>query len=86
MNQPSSLKTKWRAGLGLAMTATAIYGLSLAGLRAADPNSGKTANAEKPAQKKPEKKKFSGADLYAMHRCFVRTFLLSLLRMSDKRP
>ena len=67
MKRLSSLKWQWRAGLGLAVTAAAIYALSLTCLPAADPTPDKEAKTEKPAEKKAEKKKFSGADLYAMH-------------------
>jgi hypothetical protein len=67
MNRLNSLKPPWRAGLGLALTAAAIYALSLACLTAADPNPDKEVKTEDQKPKKAEKKKFSGADLYAMH-------------------
>ena len=67
MNRLSSLKMQWRAGVALAVTAVGIYTFSLAGLTAADPGSDKEVKTEKEAPKKTEKKKFSGADLYAMH-------------------
>jgi len=67
MNRLSSLKSQWRASLGFALTAAAIYALSLACLTAADPNPDKDVKTGKPTEKKAEKKKFSGADLYAMH-------------------
>jgi hypothetical protein len=67
MNALNSLNPPWRAGLGLALTAVVTYSLSLACLTAADPNPDKDAKTENQKPKKEEKKKFSGADLYAMH-------------------
>jgi mono/diheme cytochrome c family protein len=67
MNRVSSLKPKWRAGCALAAIAAAIYTLSLVCLTAADPTPDKEVKTETQTQKKAEKKKFSGADLYAMH-------------------
>ena len=67
MNRLNSLKPQWRAGLVLAVMAAAIYALSAVCLTAADPSPDKDAKTEKQTQKKAEKKKFSGADLYAMH-------------------
>ena len=67
MKRLSFLIPHRRVVLGVAVTA-AIYAASLLYLPAADPNSADTsAKTEKPAPKKAEKKKFSGADLYAMH-------------------
>ncbi len=66
MNRFSSLRSQWRAGLVLAGVAAAIYAVSAVSLAAADPTPDKDAKTEKQA-KKAEKKKFSGADLYAMH-------------------
>ena len=67
MNRFCSTKPQWRAGLGLAVLAVAIYASSLVYLRAADPEPDKAPKAEATTAKKAEKKKFSGADLYAMH-------------------
>jgi len=66
MNRLSSLNPQWRAGLVLAALSAAIYALSAVCLTAADPSPDKDAKTEKQTQKKAEKK-FSGADLYAMH-------------------
>ena len=66
MNRLSFLKPQWRPALGLVMIA-AICALSLVCLRAADATSEKEVKPDNQTQKKAEKKKFSGADLYAMH-------------------
>jgi hypothetical protein len=63
MKRLDSAKSRWWAGVGLALLATALFGLSGLGLKAADSTSAKDA---KPA-KKAEKKKLTGAELYAMH-------------------
>ena len=67
MNRFSSVKARWRASLGFAVLGVAIFVSSLAYLQAADPAPDKATKAEPTTAKKAEKKKFSGADLYAMH-------------------
>ena len=66
MKRFSFRKPHGRPIVGFALTA-AICGLSVFCLTAADPSTDKDAKAEKEPPKKVEKKKFSGADLYAMH-------------------
>lgn len=67
MNRFYCIKPRWRADLGLVLLAAALCASSPVYLRAADPAPDKHAKAEATTAKKAEKKKFSGADLYAMH-------------------
>jgi mono/diheme cytochrome c family protein len=63
MKRFNCFKSQLRAGLSLAFVAGAVYALSVGCITAADPKPEKEAKAEK----KPQKKTLSGADLYAMH-------------------
>jgi mono/diheme cytochrome c family protein len=68
-----ALKPRLRGGLALALMAAAIYAVSLLWVTGAD------ATAEKKADAKPEakaKKKFTGAELYAIHcnRCHAERY------------
>jgi hypothetical protein len=73
MKQSSSSKPRLRAGIGLAIVAGAIYVASILLLGAADTKADKTAQSEKaaPANKKTpkkiERKKLTGAELYAIN-------------------
>jgi nitrate/TMAO reductase-like tetraheme cytochrome c subunit len=73
MKRISSSKPRLRAGVGLAVVAGAIYVASIALVGGADAKTDKTAKSETVAQsekktpKKAQKKKLTGADLYAIH-------------------
>lgn len=67
MNRLHLLKSFVGAAFGLAFITAALYAASLSHVAAADPKPEKEAKPEKPAAKKAEPKKWSGADLYAMH-------------------
>ena len=73
MERISSSKSRRRAGVGLALVAGAIYVASIALVGGADAKTDKAAKPDKVAQsekktpKKAQKKKLTGADLYAMH-------------------
>ena len=73
MKRVGSLKTRLRAGVWLAVVAGAIYVPSIAFVGAADTQADKAAKPEKaaPAEKKTpktaQKKKLTGAELYAVH-------------------
>jgi mono/diheme cytochrome c family protein len=73
MKRISSLKPRLRAGVGLAVVAGAMYVASIALVGGADTKADKAAKPEKVAQsekktpKKAEKKKLTGAELYAVH-------------------
>ncbi len=63
MNPSKYLKPGLRTGACLALAATVIYALTLTGLTAADPKPAPEAKASK----KVEKKKLTGAELYAIN-------------------
>lgn len=69
MNRLSSLQSRVRAGVSLAVLAAALYAVCTPGLQAADP---------KPEKKtaKAEKKKLTGSELYAIHcaRCHAERY------------
>lgn len=73
MKRISSSKPRLQAGVGLAVIAGAMYVASILLVGAADAKADKAAQSEKVAQsdkqkpKKSEKKKLTGADLYAIH-------------------
>jgi hypothetical protein len=73
MRRVSLLKLRLRAGIGLAVFAGAIYVASIAQVGGADAQTDKAAKSEKVAQsdkgteKKAQKKKLTGAELYAVH-------------------
>ena len=73
MRQISSLKPRLRAGVGLAVVAGAMYVASLSLLGAADTKVDPAAQPKQAAQsdkqtpKKAQKKKLTGAELYAIH-------------------
>jgi cytochrome c5 len=73
MKRVSSLKPRLGAGVGLAVVAGALYVASIALVGGADAKTDKAAKPEKVAQseaktpKKAQKKKLTGADLYAVH-------------------
>jgi mono/diheme cytochrome c family protein len=73
MKRISSLKLRLRAGVGLAVVAGVMYVASIALVGGADTQTDKAAKPEKVAQTdkktptKAQKKKFTGADLYAVH-------------------
>ena len=73
MERISSSKPRRRAGVGLALVAGAIYVASIALVGGADAKADKAAKPEKTAQsekqtpKKAQKKKLTGAELYAVH-------------------
>lgn len=73
MKRISSSKPRLRAGIGLAVVAGAMYVASIPLVGAADTKANKAAQSEKVTQsvkqkpKKAEKKKLTGADLYAIH-------------------
>jgi mono/diheme cytochrome c family protein len=73
MKRVSSLKPRLWAGVGLVVVAGAMYVASIALVGAADTKADKAAKLEKVAQaenktpKKAQKKKLTGAELYAVH-------------------
>ena len=73
MRRVSLLKLRLRAGAGLALAAGAIYVASIALVGGADTQTDKTAKPEKVAKSdkdtasKTQKKKLTGAELYAIH-------------------
>ena len=73
MKRISSSKPRLQAGVGLAVIAGAMYVASILLVGAADAKADKAAQSEKVVQsdkqkpKKSEKKKLTGADLYAIH-------------------
>jgi mono/diheme cytochrome c family protein len=73
MKRISSLKLRLRAGAGLAVVAGTLYVASIALVGGADAKADKAAKPEKAAQsdtqtpKKAQKKKLTGAELYAVH-------------------
>ena len=73
MKRISSSKPRLQARVGLAVIAGAMYVASILLVGAADAKADKAAQSEKVAQsdkqkpKKSEKKKLTGADLYAIH-------------------
>ena len=71
MNRLSSLKPQLRAGAGLALVATVIYGASIALVAGADTNAPTAKVADSKVEKKTEKKvaakKLTGAELYAIN-------------------
>ena len=73
MKRVSSLKPRLGAGVGLAVVAGALYVASIALVGGADAKADKSAKPEKAAQsekqtpKKAQKKKLTGAELYAVH-------------------
>ena len=73
MKQISPLKPRLRAGVGVAVVAGALYVASIALVGGADAKTDKAAKPDKAAQsekkapKKAEKKKLTGAELYAIH-------------------
>jgi hypothetical protein len=73
MKRFSSLKPRLRAGVGLAVVVGTMYAASIALVGGADAQADKTAKPEKAAQPdkmapaKTQKKKLTGADLYAIH-------------------
>jgi mono/diheme cytochrome c family protein len=67
MKRFSSLKPRLRAGAGLAMVAAAIYAGSLVFVTGAETKPEKDAKPEKKADKRAEKKKPTGAELYAIN-------------------
>ena len=73
MKRISSSKPRLQAGVGLAVIAGAMYVAFIPLVGAADTKAEKAAQSEKVAQsdkqkpKKSEKKKLTGADLYAIH-------------------
>ncbi len=66
-------KPRLQVGVTLAVVAGAMYVASIPLVGAADAKTGKAAQTEKPGPsakqkpKKPEKKRLTGADLYAIH-------------------
>jgi mono/diheme cytochrome c family protein len=73
MKRISSFKLRLRAGAGLAVVAGTLYVASIALVGGADAKADKAAKPEKTAQsekqtpKKAQKKKLTGAELYAVH-------------------
>ena len=73
MRQISSLKRRLRTGVGVALVVGAMYVASVSLLGAADTKADPAAKPEKPTQsdkqtpKKAQKKKLTGAELYAIH-------------------
>ncbi len=64
----SLLRDRLRAGIGLAaITAALCCGISSHSIVAADSKPAKETTPAKKAEKKTEKKKLSGSDLYAIH-------------------
>jgi hypothetical protein len=82
MNRLSSLKRRLTAGLGLGMIVAALYAFSAAWVAGADakdekaPASSKESKPAKEPKKKAEKKKLTGAELYAIHcnRCHAERY------------
>ncbi len=62
-----SPRTQIRTAACLALALAAIYAVSVTCLNAADPKPDKQAKAEAKATKKAEKKKLTGAELYALN-------------------
>lgn len=75
MNRPSLFQRRLQVGLSLATITVALLIASLACVTAADPKPEKAAKPEK-ASKKPEKKKLTGAELYALNcnRCHAERY------------
>jgi len=67
MNHCDSSKARLRTGVCLAFAAGTLYALSMACLRAADPVPAKEVKSETKTEKKAEKKKLTGAELYAVN-------------------
>ena len=73
MRRVSLLKLRLRAGAGLALAAGAIYVASIALVGGADTQADKTAKpgnvakSDKDTASKTQKKKLTGAELYAIH-------------------
>jgi hypothetical protein len=63
MNRLSSVRSRLRASISLAVLAAAIYAMSIPGIQGADPKPDQ--KAEKGA--KTEKKKLTGNELYSIH-------------------
>jgi mono/diheme cytochrome c family protein len=63
MNRLSSVRSRLRTGISLAVLTAAIYAVSIPGVQGADPKPEK--KTEKAA--KPEKKKLAGNELYSIH-------------------
>ena len=77
MNKLSSLKSRLRAGLGLALVGSILYVAGIVSVSGADSAPGKDANPEKKTEKKTDKKKkLSGAELYSIHcsRCHAERY------------
>jgi hypothetical protein len=66
MKRLSSFKRRFFVGAGLVVVAASLCGLTLTGASAEDKTS-KDAKPEKKIEKKAEKKKLTGAELYAIH-------------------
>ena len=67
MNSLSPFKWRLRGGIGLGLVIAAVYAVSIALVTGADPKPEKDQEPNKKAEKKTEKKKLSGAELYSMH-------------------
>ncbi len=67
MKRCSAIKLRLGAGAAVALLTAGMYAASLAGLAAADPKPEKSAAAAEKTEKKAEKKKLTGAQLYAIH-------------------
>ncbi len=67
MNLVNPLKMQVRTGVCLALAAVVVYALSATCLTAADPKPAKEAEAGTKPEKKAEKKKLTGAELYALN-------------------
>ncbi len=76
MNRLNSLKSPMRTPLGLALIVALLCGASLKATFAADPPPDKNAKPEKKAEQKTEKKKLTGAELYAINcnRCHAERY------------
>jgi hypothetical protein len=73
MKQIDALKARLPAGIGVAALVAGLYTLSLGQMAGAEPKPDKNAQAKADpaaapaAAKKPEKKKLTGSELYAIH-------------------
>ncbi len=67
MSGPKSCKLRWLASLGLAVITAAFYSTPLACITAAEPKPQEEVKPEKSVKKKAEKRKLTGAELYAVH-------------------
>lgn len=76
MNILSSLKLRLRTGISLGMMTATVYAVSIALVTGADPKPEKDQKPAKKTEKKVEKAKLTGSELYAIHcgRCHAERY------------